>query len=113
MAADAFASIHHLARKFEPSFGALFGEQLTRFVGLPELDETFITPEGRDVTRCCGASDNGGFSSSKWTMEGWVLDKKSLLALKREFPEEFRCCPICGKARRIRRKARRARCCGS
>ena len=106
MAADAFASIHHVAKKLGPGIGDMFAKQLAEFVGLPELDETWLTPEGRDVTRCCGASDNGGFSSSHWTMQGWVLDNESMLALKREFPEEFRCCPYCGKALR-------ARCCGS
>ena len=90
MAADAFAGIQALAKMLGPGVGDMFAKKIGEFVGLPELDERWITPEGRDVTRCCGASSSGGFSSSHWTMQGWVLDDDSMQALKREFPKRFR-----------------------
>ena len=81
MAADAFAGIHSLSRKLGPGLGDMFAKGLAEFIGLPEVDENWVTPDGRDVTRCCGASSHGGFSSSRWTMQGWVLDDESMLAL--------------------------------
>ena len=91
MAADAFAGIKQLARTlFPPGAGDMFAKELAELIGLPELDEKWVTPEGRDVTRLCEASDDGGFSSSRWTMQGWVLDDRSMIALRNEFPEYFR-----------------------
>ena len=89
MAADAFAGIKHVAATLGPGVGDMFAKELAELIGLPELDEKWVTPEGRDVTRCCGASDNGGFSSSRWTMQGWVLDEPSMIKLKNEFPLHF------------------------
>ena len=53
-------------------------------------DLRWITPDGRDVTALCNnQSANGGFSSVKWTLRGWILDRVSLSDLKEEFPDEF------------------------
>ena len=90
MAADAFAGIQYVAHRLGPGVGDMFAKELAELIGLPELDENWVTPEGRDVTRCCGASSHGGFSSSRWTMQGWVLDDRSMRALVNEFPDDFR-----------------------
>ena len=91
MAADAFVAIKQLAhRLFPPGAADMFAKELAELIGLPDLDEKWVTPEGRDVTRLCEASDDGGFSSSRWTMQGWVLDDRSMTALRDEFPADFR-----------------------
>ena len=84
--ADEFAAIVHL----QAVFGDDVARELAESVGLPELDCRWVTPSGRDVTALCDASDNGGFSSSRWTMQGWVLDDLSMRALENEFQHEFR-----------------------
>ena len=84
--ADELAGIVHL----QAVFGDDVAKELAAPVGLPELDCRWVTPSGRDVTALCDASDNGGFSSSRWTMQGWVLDDLSMRALVNEFPDDFR-----------------------
>ena len=90
MAADAFVAIKQLARKlFPPGASDMFAKELAEYHGLPELDDKWLTPEGRDVTHLCESSDEGGFSG-KWSLQGWVLDELSMTALRAEFPADFR-----------------------
>ena len=84
-AADEFAVVVHL----QAAFGDDVAMEIAITLGLPEQDIRWVTPSGRDVTAMCEASDNGGFSSSQWTMQGWVLDDHSMRALVNEFPDEF------------------------
>ena len=84
--ADEFAGIVHL----QAVFGDDVANELAELRGFPELDRRWVTPSGRDVAALCDASDNGGFSSSRWTMQGWVLDDRSMRALANEFPDDFR-----------------------
>ena len=67
----------------------MFAKELALYLGLPALDDKWLTPEGRDVTHLSESSDEGGFSR-KWSLQGWVLDELSMTALRAEFPAEFR-----------------------
>ena len=84
-AADEFAVVIHL----QATFGDGIAMDIAKALGLPEQDIRWVTPSGRDVTAMCEASDNGGFSSSRWTIDGWVLDDHSMRSLVNEFPDEF------------------------
>ncbi len=54
----------------------LFGMQGSRLIaeclGLIELDLKLFGPDGRDCTALCDRSDQGGFDSSDWTLDGWI-----------------------------------------
>ena len=83
--ADEFAVVVHL----QAMLGDDFAMELARSLGLPDIDNRWVTPYGRDVTELCDASDNGGFSSSRWTLSGWILDDRSMRTLANEFPAEI------------------------
>ena len=53
-----------------------------------EDDERWCTPWGEDVTWLCWRSQTGGFGSSRWTRNGWILDEWSMRQLQKEFPDE-------------------------
>ena len=48
----------------------------------------WITPWGKDVTYLCSTSSTGGFGSTQWTKNGWILDDFSMRELQKEFPDE-------------------------
>ena len=83
--ADEFAVVVHL----QAIFGDDVAMELAESLGFPDIGNRWITPYGRDVTTLCDASDNGGFSSSRWTFSGWILDDRSMRALANEFPDEI------------------------
>ena len=84
--ANEFAGVVHMQRRL----GLLVATEISQLLGLPEADESFVTPAGRVVTGLCDRSETGGFSSSQWSLQGWVLDNISMNALMSEFPEHFR-----------------------
>ena len=88
--ADEFAGVVHMQRRFGSGLGDEIATQLSDLLGLPGSDNRWLTPTGRDVTDLCDQSDNGGFSSDQWTLQGWILDARSMRALMDEFPEHFR-----------------------
>ena len=68
---------------------AAFAEEIASILGLPERDNRWVTPSGRDVSGLVERSVDGGFSSTRWSLEGWVLDEMSMVALRSEFPGNF------------------------
>ena len=66
---------------------------LARFVGLDFLCMKWVTPFGQDVAALTEASAIGGFGSSEWTLQGWVLDEGSVQRLREEFPEQYPTAP--------------------
>ena len=62
---------------------------LAEFVGLDYLCMKWLTPSGQDVTALTEASEVGGFGSSEWTLQGWVLDERSVQRLREEFPDRY------------------------
>ena len=76
------------------NLSTILGEEVATMIAdtldLSANDLRWITPDGRDVTDLCNKqSANGGFSSRKWTLRGWILDRVSVSDLKEEFPDEF------------------------
>ena len=76
------------------NLSTILGEEVATMIAetldLSANDTRWITPDGRDVTDLCNKqSANGGFSSRKWTLRGWILDRVSVSDLKEEFPDEF------------------------
>ena len=59
------------------------------FLGLSDKCIKWITPCGQDMTSLTECSGIGGFGGAIWRMEGWVLDKGSLMQLRAEFPERY------------------------
>ena len=59
---------------------------IAEFLGFPEADKRWCTPWGKDVTLLTDCSqEQGGFSSTRWTMDGWILDEASMKSLTEEF----------------------------
>ena len=58
-----------------------------QYAGMEE-DNRWITPWGKDVTDLCWTSSTGGFGSTQWTKNGWILDDFSMRELQKEFPDE-------------------------
>ena len=87
IAADEFCSVMHL-RVFLGR-GDLVKEEIGRCLGFDERDLRWVSPSGEDLTRLCDSSSIGGFSSSCWTIRGWVLDESSMAKLRDEFPDSF------------------------
>lgn len=87
--ADEFAGVVHMQRRLGSGLGDELAIELSRLLGLPEADERFVTPAGRVVTGLCDRSETGGFSSSQWSLQGWILDTSSVIALMSEFPGHF------------------------
>ena len=59
------------------------------YLGLMELDLKWIAPDGTDCTALCNMSDQGGFDSHEWSIDGWILSDDSMAQLRAEFPNEF------------------------
>ena len=87
IAADEFCSVMQL-RVFLGR-GDLVKEEIGKCLGLDERDLGWISPAGEDLTALCNSSSNGGFSSSHWTIHGWILDEDSMAKLRDEFPDSF------------------------
>ena len=86
IAADEYASAIQTNRKI----GTEGNTVIAQFLGLFEKDEKWISPDGRDMTGLCNASDRGGFESEgPWTLNGWTLDDWSMAQLRAEFPGHF------------------------
>jgi len=83
--ADAYAAVVHLGRRLGLEYEVHFAE----FLGLPYHDDKWVAPWGEDLTDLCNHSLTGGFSSARWTMNGWELDAASMEALGLEFPDRF------------------------
>ena len=84
-AADSFCACRQLNDLFRMPGNTLIAE----FLGLDGMCIKWSTPSGDDVTALCEESLNGGFSSSRWSMHGWVLDEASVHALREEFPDRY------------------------
>ena len=84
--ANEFCSVWQIANSI---LGRGPASEIASMLGLPDHDERWCTPYGQDVTHLCVRSDNGGFSSNVWTVDGWVLDDESMWQLVDEFPFEF------------------------
>ena len=69
---------------------AAFAEEIASYIGIPERDNRWVTPSGRDVTFLVDSSQHGGFSSYRWSIAGWELDEMSMVALRSEFPGDLR-----------------------
>ena len=82
-AADEWCSFMHIQRL---KLGEVGSKELANLLDFPGRDETWISPEGIDLTELCGRSSTGGFSSNQWTLQGWILDDSSMAVLRREFP---------------------------
>ena len=88
--AHEFVSALHVGKMFPGGLGDEVARDIAELLNLNEYDTNWVTPTGRNVTDLCELSSLGGFSSSHWTLQGWVLDASSMIALADEFPEEFR-----------------------
>ena len=84
-AADEFCSCMHLNTRLHMPGSTLLAE----FVGLDYLCMKWLTPFGQDVTALTEASAFGEFGSSEWTLQGWVLDERSVQRLREEFPDRY------------------------
>ena len=84
-AADELCSCRHLNERL----GTRGDTRIARFLGLDEMDMKWVTLYGQDVTALCEESSIGGFSSSRWSLQGWVLDEASLQNLREEFPDRY------------------------
>ena len=84
--ADEFCSCRQLENTI---LGTVGKQEILDMLGFWEQDIRWCTPWGVDVTYLCEISDIGGFGSSKWSIDGWILDASSMQALKEEFPDEF------------------------
>lgn len=85
IAADEYCSVIELNR----CFGSPGNELIARCFGLDDRDVKWVAPDGRDMTALCDRSALGGFDSTAWTLNGWVLSDRSMAMLRAEFPEEF------------------------
>ena len=83
--AHEFCSCKHLQRT---RLGPLRAQEIAVLLGLPDWDTRWCTPWGEDVTYLCHRSEEGGFSSMQWTIDGWILDDTSMQILQKEFPHE-------------------------
>ena len=82
--AHEFCSWLHLQKA--KVFNRLLTYDIADFIGFPEADKRWCTPWGKDVTLLTDCSqEQGGFSSTRWTMDGWVLDEASMQSLTEEF----------------------------
>ena len=88
-AADEFCSCMHLNERFHMPGSTL----LAQFVGLDLMCMNWVTPFGQDVTALTEVSSIGGFGSSEWTLQGWVLDDGSAQRLREEFPDRYPTAP--------------------
>ena len=84
-AADEFCSCKHLNTRLHMPGSTLLAE----FVGLDDMCMKWLTPFGQDVTALTEASEFGGLGSSEWTLQGWVLDERSVQRLREEFPDRY------------------------
>ena len=82
-AADEFCACKHIYNRL----GTMGDTRIAQFAGLDEMCIKWVTQFGQDVTALCGDSEIGAFSSSSWSLEGWVLDEVSVQSLRREFPD--------------------------
>ena len=83
--AHEFCSCRHLENTILGTAGA---KEIAAMLGFPELDIRWCTPWGEDVTYICEISEIGGFASTRWTIDGWILDATSMQILQKEFPDE-------------------------
>ena len=67
-----------------------FTTEIAWLLDLPVHDRRMVTAHGRKETVWCNMSIIGDFTSTRWTIEGWLLDDESVLALELEFPTHFR-----------------------
>ena len=86
VAADAYCSAIEMNRLIGIEGSTVIAE----FLDLHCRDDKWIAPHGRDLTDLCNMSATGGFESEgPWTLNGWVLDERSMDRLRAEFPHEF------------------------
>ncbi len=89
IAADHLCSCIHLNERLHMPGSTL----LAQFLWLDYLCMKWVTPFGQDVTALTEASSIGGFGSSEWTLQGWVLDEGSVQSLRDEFPDLYPTAP--------------------
>ena len=88
--AHEFVSALHVGKKLPEGIGDLVALEIAKYLNLDVSDTNWVTPTVRNVTDLTEQSSLGGFSSSHWTLQGWVLDAASMEALAEEFPDAFR-----------------------
>ena len=81
-----YCSVMHIHRSHQLGFIA---PEIAMLLGLPLRDDKWVTPLGNDVSGLVACSVDGGFSSTHWSLKGWVLDEGSMAALRLEFPAHF------------------------
>ena len=86
IAADEYACVEHLRRLH----GNLIAEMIAVDLDFPERDDRWITPWNINVSDLTHASYIGGFGSSRWILQGWILDDSSMVQLRQENPKDPR-----------------------